>query len=530
MFTHINYLRILLVVMIASALSTLSLMGWHTLTMTTAIVIGSIMFVVALWRPYSVFLLLLAVIPLEIVIITIDGTPFALRLYQYLGGILMLAVGLRFIVGRLDHMRETMHYADKAFLLLVVVGFVSVFMTGTGGSGLRHAIIFASFFLVYFLTRVFVQSWDEITEALTTILASGLLVTLYGIVQNWFFVHGEPFFSLMPGRPHATFAEADWFGMFLVMLSAIVYFFLYYNAHGRADGTQTQKPPWAHNTHKNITHPQKGMSVLYYGILLIIYVALILTVARSAWLGAIAVVITYLFVTAKRFGKKTLIKNLSIIGLIILVAYSIVVFFHLSTFALANRALSTTSGMQTITIACDHNRPLPASITHMDDLKQYGCVHINLEDIDAQKAAGAFVREIDRPDPNINLRRHIYKKAFQKVKAKPLLGYGWGSSGRLLGSDPSGTPLNTSNVFLEVALSVGVVGLGLFLSLLGFMLYRAVRLSRESLLATRDTRGVGVLLFLVALLIPNLFNAGLLMGYVWVIFGLLSAMIVQKKS
>ena len=53
------------------------------------------------------------------------------------------------------------------------------------------------------------------------IISSATVVGLYAIIQNILYKNGGLHMEVMPGRPNATFAEADWLGMYLVFVIAI---------------------------------------------------------------------------------------------------------------------------------------------------------------------------------------------------------------------------------------------------------------------------------------------------------------------
>jgi O-antigen ligase len=97
-------------------------------------------------------------------------------------------------------------------------------------------------------------------------------------------------------------------------------------------------------------------------------------------------------------------------------------------------------------------------------------------------------------------------------------GVGFGSIHTLLGTDERGAGLNASNIFLEVWLGSGLIGMIAFVFVwfsIGITI--GVRLLRQQH-KKDDLRNVHVFIFLswIGLTIFNAFNAGILLGFFWV--------------
>jgi hypothetical protein len=212
--------------------------------------------------------------------------------------------------------------------------------------------------------------------------------------------------------------------------------------------------------------------------------------------------------------KDVIRMKLTIIPLFVLSIAS-VYFLHLTNFQIGNR-LQSTGGQQKITVACERNQELPVQQWDDASLAVVGCRHINLEEIAAEQTAGRFVMEVYRKDPNVNIRAEIYQKSWALVKSHPILGIGWGSVSNYLGTDERGAGLNASNIFLEVWLGAGLLGLVSFVFLLGYILYN----SSWFFLHQDQFFGLFLLLGLTAIVIPNLFNSGIFLGFVWLFLGL----------
>jgi O-antigen ligase len=163
---------------------------------------------------------------------------------------------------------------------------------------------------------------------------------------------------------------------------------------------------------------------------------------------------------------------------------------------------------------------LPEKVNSSEELIRYGCRHINLEEIAMEKMQGNLIKEIYRSDPNVDIRGQIYQKSWTAIKEHPFLGIGYGTIPVILGRDEQGNNLNASNIFLEVWLGSGLIGLiALILIWLNAM---AVFVKHfwwaES--QTEKTFALFILLGSFALLIPNLFNAGIFLMILWFFWGI----------
>ncbi len=507
---HKRILTILNILVVSSLifLYHMGLFGDISLAIFTGVSIG--LFVLALYNPLVVFVLFVGVIPLEIVDIAPDTVEIMLRPYQILGIIVFCAVILRKIFGVSGQRFLVLNISDKSMFTLVLLSFVGLFWVVDVDVALKQTIIFTSFVVLYFVTRLFVRSKEDVLSLFPIIISSATVVGLYAIIQNILYKNGLAHMEVMPGRPNATFAEADWLGMYLVFIIAVILAYLYYNAYYK--------------------HLWKFFDGALIGVTVISFVALVLTVARSAWLGAAVVIVVYMLILFLQKKYKLFARHSLWIASMGVSSILIVWMFGLTSFELGNRLQSTNNGLQEITISCQCSGQTCLSTTlvidNVDELEQYNCRHINLEEIDGEVALGNIVTKIHRTDPNIAVRAQVYKKTISYIKQKPFIGYGWGSSAGLLGKDESGTSLNTSNIFLEVTLSVGLIGLGILIVIFGSIIISSIKVLHTS--NNMMAKSVAVLgtLGVIAIIVPNLFNAGLFLGFVWVFLGMIN--IVRK--
>lgn len=479
----------------------------------------------ALYRPGWAFLFFVSLIALENVNLASGKIGIAVRPYQLLGAFVLIAILMRLVSKKLPFKLIRPLLWDWLLLAMTVSGFVSALFSSERGASLKLSVIVLSFFALYLLVRNYVQDKDDLGKTVPFFLSSAAVVSLYGIWQNVRSVLGLSSFEVMPGRPNAAFSEPDWLGMFLVFVLAVIYAVMYFYAvYDREEGRNDIE--------------FKSTRLFSYLFLVLIFTLLIITVSRSAWLGAFAVTFVFLSVSFVRVIRKEwkfwgfARMKIGIVSTAVL-ALALVFIFHLTNFQLFNRAQSTGSGLQKITIACDSESDLEFfkdPIGDTTELSGHNCEHINLEDIDSEKAKGKVVGEVMRKDPNVNIRAEIYEKSWQEIKKHPLLGIGWGSIGRALGTDERGAALNSSNIFLEIWLGSGIIGLLAFVSLLGFIMFGAIKLFFQG--KDNETAAIGIFLISswFAIVVPNLFNAGILMAYLWVWMGVSISLIANHSN
>lgn len=465
--------------------------------------------VFALYRPGWTFLLFIGSIALENINLAPAEAGITLRPYQLLGALTILALVIRAFSGKLSFKIAKLKWPDWLVIGINILGFLSLINSSDKIASLKLVIILATFSALYFLVRNYIRTIDDLKKTIPFFLSSGIVVVFYGIWQNIAYLSGGNGFEAMPGRPNATFSEADWLGIFSVLLISTIYATLYYF---RNDKT---------NCRVN--------SVILYFILFISYSCLILTVSRSSWLGVFAATFLFLFIILtnlkfrnwqwKEFGKQLL-------RIVIAAGCSIgaVYIFHLTNFELGNRVQSAGSGMQKITISCDLTKSgfvnLPDSIDNISELEKYNCRHINLEEIEKEKAKEREIREIYRRDPNVDIRTEIYQKSWQEIKRHPIFGIGWGSIGGILGLDGRGMTLNSSNIFLETWLGAGSIGLLCFVVLLIYILLRSIFGYFYVENYSQKALAIFIIISWFGLVISNLFNAGMFLGFFWLWLGI----------
>lgn len=514
--------------------------------------------VLALYRPGWAFTLFIGMLALENVNLAAEALGMQIRPFQLLFFVSFLALIGRYLTKKMPFSLPKGHWIDVLPLLFVAGGFLSMLAAVNTSISFKQSIVAVSFVGMYFLARIFVQSFEDLKRIVPFFLSTGIVVCLYAIWQNFAFSHGWKSFEVMPGRPNGTFVEADWLGIYLVALLSIILAIIFYQSKKtRISNFQETKTKQISNSNlqmfKYFGYSNFGdwvMFVFCHLYLVILLTALILTVSRSAWIGGIIVVLGYLklvllygenesqksttsfwsslwtMMKQKWNWKGWIVESLKMVAILVL-SLVIIFVFKLTNFQLGSRAQSS-AGLQKITIACANpDIAIPERINSLDDLSNYNCRHINLEDIQKEESAGNIVREVFRPDPNVGIRAKIYQISFDQIKAHPVMGIGWGSISQILGTDSRGAGLNASNLFLEVWLGSGLLGFLSIVILFGWICI----LSISKFVKRTDIGGlVFVMLGLFAIIIPNLFNSGIFLGFVWVFLGVAVGLLLEKKN
>lgn len=477
----------------------------------------------ALYRPGWSFLFFVGTIAFENINLAPQSLGIAIRPFQLSGGLTIVSLLLRFFAKRLNFELVKLKWFDYIIGIFALAGFVSAFGADQKGIAFKQSIIIVSFVFLYWLIRNYIQTFDDLKRITPFFIGSSIVVLFYGIFQNIRFVNGLDSFEVMPGRPNSTFTEPDWLGIFLVALVAATYSVIYYLKRNEKSVEELKI-----KNEKSKTTIHNSKLFLLYSFLVFVFTLLVLTVSRSAWLGAGFVSLVFLKAILTDFSFKfsdwewkEFSKHFLFLAGAGIISIGIVYIFNLTNFHLFNRVQSTGTGLQKITVSCESKAvlDLPEKVDDISELEKYRCRHINLEDIEKEKESGFEIREIYRNDPNVAIRSQIYQKSISEIKNHPIMGIGWGNISNILGKDGRGAGLNSSNIFLEVWLGSGILGLLAFLAIWVYIFIRSVIYVLKDD-AESKIIGTFILLGFFAFLVPNLFNAGVFLGILWIWLGI----------
>lgn len=469
-------------------------------------------FLCALYRPGWVFLLLVGMLPYETISIAPAGFGIAIRPYQWLLLLIALALLIRLALKRFPFEKFVPNFWDITLVIFGIGSFFSAFASDYRSAAMKLSVILFSFIVLYFVTRIFVRSADDARMILPFLFSSFLVIAVYAIVQNILFLGGKESFEVMAGRPNATFTEADWLGGYLAIMITLL--------------SGLIVSPFL--PLKNLSTRQ--MHFIFSTLLFFGYIALIISVSRSAWLATFfgVVVALSIFVWQRGIWDAIRFRNSEILWktfetklfvvMPFLLALLVISVCNLSPFNLSDRSKSIASGEQKITIACETEIVLPEKISSLEELSNFGCTHINLEAIDTERAAGRYVTEILRDDPNVNIRKDIYVKIMSILKERWFSGIGFGAISQYLGTDERGAGLNASNIFLEVWLGSGLIGF------LAFMIFWSGLGLKWLWRAFKEDSPLALILgsMFITVTLFNLFNSGLFLAWFFVFSALLA--------
>ena len=539
------------------------------------------------WKyPRQIFWLFLAVLPLENIILSSEAVPIAVRPFQLIGGVLILVLLLAVIfknkklkqeisseekentrgykllrltlpslaIFRMEKIpsRDAQVYlnpVDRLIMFLGVASLIGAQFAPDVKTSLKLSLVLFSFLGFYWVARNFTRNFKHLLESIWFFLVGADAVLTFGFYQKIAEKLGWVSMQVMEKRINATFTEPNWLGAYLVFILALFLGLKYILKLLRKDNSSLGKVAQRFSEMSVGNWPMLKISQIIINMYVFIIIAeLILTVSRSAWLGAGVVLIAYVVIVLLKEGMLRAGQTIIFASFKIVIVIFLLNVFGLSDFHLANRATSSASGLQKITISCRDNISKQhieegARVASVQELANYGCTHIDLEEIELERANGGVIKEVYRPDPSIDVRKNTYKKSWIEVKKNWLFGQGLGSSGSFLGKDNLGHSLNSSNIFLEVLISMGIAGLAIFILILitpfviGLKLLqiKSGKHSENPPQADQQTGkpkeviAVFFLLTFFAILIPNLFNAGFLIAFFWIWLAMVMSYLSTEK-
>lgn len=456
--------------------------------------------------------LIVMMLPLEAVVFDSGLFDAQFRLYQILSVGVGTGYAQLFFSQTKTSRRFRLLWIDWVVILLCMVVLAGAVVNGGGMPDLKIAVVFLFCVLLYGVSRVSIRSLSDIRGWMPYIVGPVFFSSVFVIVQSFLFEKGWLANHVMDARPHGTFPEADWLGGFLALGVACLVAALFGLRRGGI-------------IERNVLLGR----FLVVECLLFAFIALVLTVSRSAWVaGAAAVAIfalSLIFCFGPRRAASQLGSSFNYLGLLaalLFFATGIISVLGLSRFDFGNRLGSAVTGEQKITIACRDAAQIPSSIGSVDDLAARGCLHIGLEERELYVEKGYVIGSTVRPDPNTGIRMRIWSQAVSLIGDNPLTGIGWNAAGKELGTDGRGTPLNASNLWLEFALTSGLATAVLVTILFGYIVWRSAAVI---LVAPSSDIPWAVLMTFGAVFVFNMFNAGTLLGYLWVWLGAVVSML-----
>ena len=334
--------------------------------------------------------------------------------------------------------------ANTPILLFILVMTISLFRSDFFRISLNDYITFLFYFILYFFIRNNITDKIELKSFIKIFYLISFIVSLYTLIQYYGY---DPYLKGLPYLS-STIGQKNWISNYLVMIFPIIFsYFLLENS--------------------------KRKKIVFIILLSIIYTNLVICQSRGIWISialttilAIYIIFKFNILTIFQENKRWL-TSLLIIFLIITTIYSTENPLNKSAITVTERAIST----------------------------------------------------FNEKDPSINTRMLIWRTTFEMIKDYPLLGIGIGTfrinylnyQAKYLKDNPDylkyyATAGEAHNEYLQMSAELGIVGLGVFLSIL-FIFYSSILNYLEKKINNKDKIIVfGLLMGITCFLFHSLFS------------------------
>jgi O-antigen ligase/Flp pilus assembly protein TadD len=295
--------------------------------------------------------------------------------------------------------------------LFVLVMSLSLLRVNTIRVSLRDYEIFISYFLLYFLIYNNINEENQFDSFVKLFFIISLIVALYTLMQYYGL---DPYLKELK-RLSSTIGQKNWISNYLTLIFPIIFSYF-------------------------LLQKIRRNKIFLFLLLSIVYTTLMICQSRGIWISISLTLLIGIFFISKFKIVRTFQNNRKWLFLLLL------------TFLL-------------ITIIYSTDNPLNKSAITV-----------------VQRAVSTF----DEQDPSINTRLLIWRTTLQMIKEKPLLGLGIGTfemnyldyQAEFLKRNPyyikySGKAREAHNEYLQMWAELGLVGLGVFLSII-FVFYNLI--------------------------------------------------------
>ena len=297
---------------------------------------------------------------------------------------------------------------NMPIFLFILTMSISLIISNTIMVSLRDYVIFISYIIVYFLIVNNIDSKKEFDSFINILFLTSLIVSIYTLIQYY----GFDLYLNDLKRITSTIGQKNWISNYLALIFPIIFSFF-------------------------LLEQIKKNKIIYYLLLSILYTTLMICQSRGIWISISITTILAIYIIFRFKLFKIFHKNQKWLILLIF------------TFII-------------ITIIYSTDNPLNKSAITVP-----------------QRAISTF----DEKDPSINTRLLIWGTALDIIKDNPFIGTGIGTfkmnyldyQADFLQRNPyyikySGKAGESHNEYLQMAAELGIVGLGIFLSIL-FVFY-----------------------------------------------------------
>jgi len=367
-------------------------------------------------------------------------------------------------------------YYNNMHLVLLSLMWLIILIGGIINGGdlkttIVRNIVLLGYIIVFYTVYKYLNTRERLYQALNIIFLSTGVLILIALYEAIAFQLGWNSFQIFPGRVDALLPEPNWFGMWLAVVYAIALPLAF-----EAKKFKQQFAIWA----------------LILGVILMS----ILSVTRASWLAIIIITGLYLIYQIIFVRQYIKLLNFAIVLFAVVFGATGMSQLGLTDFNLKDRFTSIISQKTTYYYEVDSKTGEKKAMGDINDIK-------NKDNLLTEKQADINV--MSRKDGYISAGVIIYKYIFTGVG---LAGY----------ENMVGKGYNTNNILLAVAVAGGIFAISLFLSFLYII-------TKQGFLIIKNEPTLAIILFgsILATLITGMFNDNLLMGFTWLILGIIAS-------
>ena len=331
------------------------------------------------------------------------------------------------------------------YLFIIMLSF-SLLISNAIRVSFGDYLTFVSYIILYFLIINVINQKEEFNSFIKIFFITSFLVSIYALIQYYGF---DPYFVDLK-RITSTIGQKNWISNYLAIIFPVIFSYF-------------------------LLEKRRKNKLIYYLLLSILYATLLICQSRGIWISiSLTTIFAIYFIYKYKINFfKIFIENKRWLILIIV------------TFII-------------LTILYSTDNPLNKSAITVP-----------------QRALSTF----DEQDPSINTRLLIWKTTFNMIKDKPLLGSGIGTfkmnyldyQAVFLQKYPdyikySGKAAEAHNEYLQIWAELGIIGLGIFLSILFAFYSLTLKYLKEKHNNQDKIIVFGLLMGITSFLIHSLFS------------------------
>jgi len=423
--------------------------------------------------------LLIVTLPFEILQFSIAGLD--IRIHQIILGLIILVLIPKFIKQNpittiLRNIVSINWYYNNIHLVLLSLMWIIILIGGILNGGdlqttIIRNIVLLGYIIVFYTIYRYINTKDRLYTTFNLVFISTGILILIGLYEAIAFQLGWNSFQVFPGRVDALLPEPNWFGMWLSVVYAIAL-------------------PLAF-----VARGFKQQFLLWFLLLGVVLMS-ILSVTRASWVAIIIITAIYILYQAIFVRKYIKLLNFAIVLFAVSFGAAGMSQLGLTDFNLKDRLTSIFSQETSYYYEIDEKTGERKEIADITKVKDKDSIEVKKE---------ADVNVISRQDGYINAGVIIYSNVFTGVG---LAGY----------ENIVGDGYNTNNILLAVAVAGGIFAIALFLSFLYII-------TKQGFIIIKSEPVLGIVLLgsMLAILITGIFNDNFLMGFTWLVFGIIAS-------